>query len=87
MYLTEPLVKTTNMQLNPRPLTPQQLLYPCVAVVELPNQKRGAVPHFLPGENPFLTGFRSQQNLPEIATRGGAETTYPEFQEKLKAAR
>ena len=29
VYLTEPLVKTTNMLRNPRPLPPQQLLYPC----------------------------------------------------------
>jgi len=86
VYLTEPLFKTTNMQLNPRPLTPQQLLYPCVAVVEIPDQKRGAVPHFLPGENPFLAEFRDRIRLPEIATRGGAETMYPEFQETLKAA-
>ena len=29
VYLTEPLVKSTNMLKNPRPLPPQQLLYPC----------------------------------------------------------
>jgi len=86
VYLTEPLVKTTNMLLNPRPLTPQQLLYPCQAVVEIASQKRGAVPHYLPGENPFLVEVREQHNLPEVATRGGADTMYPEFQAKVKAA-
>jgi len=87
VYLTEPLVKTTNMLLNPRGLTPQQLLYPCVSVVEIPNQVRGAVPHYLPGENPFLAEFRTRTKLPEVATRGGAETTYPEFQDRVKAGR
>ena len=39
------------------------------------------------GENPFLAEFRDLYNLPAIATRGGAATTYPEFQDVLKAAR
>ena len=71
------------MLLNPRPLTPQQLLYPCQCVVEIAAQKRGAVPHYLPGENPFLAEFSSQAHLPAIATRGGAETMYPEFQQRI----
>ena len=85
-YLTEPLVKSTNMLLNPRPLAPEQLLYPCQSVVEIADQKRGAVPHYMPGENPFLAEFRDQSHLPAIATRGGSETMYPEFQTRLKAA-
>jgi hypothetical protein len=84
VYLTEPLVKTTNMLKNPRPLLPQQLLYPCAAVVEIADQPRGAVPHYLPGENPFLKEFAAQHKLPENATRGGAATMYPEFQTVLR---
>jgi hypothetical protein len=84
VYLTEPLVKSTNMQRNPREQTAQTLLYPCQAVVELPDQRRGAVPHFLPGENPNLEEFRVQSGLPAFATGGGADTMYPEFQLKLK---
>jgi hypothetical protein len=85
-YLTEPLVKTTNMLRNPRPLQPQQLLYPCTAVVELADQPRGAVPHYLPGENPFLKEYAAQTHLPEAATRGGAATMYPEYQATLRDA-
>jgi len=85
-YLTEPLVKSTNMLLNVRPLAPEQLLYPCQSVVEIATQPRGAVPHYPPGENPFLGEFRQQSHLPAIATRGGRETMYPEFQATLKAA-
>lgn len=85
-YLTEPLVKTTNMLRNPRPLQPQQLLYPCTAVVELADQPRGAVPHYLPGENPFLTEYAAQIRVPEAATRGGAATMYPEYQQLLRRA-
>ena len=84
VYLTEPLVKSTNMLRNPRPLPPQQLLYPCTAVVEIADQPRGAVPHFLPGENPFLKDFATANKLPAEATRGGAATMYPEFRAKLR---
>jgi len=84
VYLTEPLVKSTNMLRNPRPLAPQQLLYPCTAVVEIADQPRGAVPHYLPGENPFLKEFATAHKLPEEATRGGAATMYPEFQAVLR---
>jgi hypothetical protein len=84
VYLTEPLVKTTNMLRNPRPLPPQQLLYPCTAVVEIADQPRGAVPHYLPGENPFLKDFAAANKLPPEATRGGAATMYPEFQSALR---
>jgi hypothetical protein len=86
VYLTEPLVKTTNSLKNPQPLPAQQLLYPCSAVVEIADQPRGAVPHFLPGGNPFLKEFAAEFNLPEIAVRGGAATMYPEFRVNLKGA-
>ena len=48
-------------------------------MVEIADQPRGAVPHYLPGENPFLKEFAAPQRLPEAATRGGAATMYPEF--------
>jgi hypothetical protein len=85
VYLTEPLVKTTDIRRNPRPLPPQQLLYPCAAVVEIADQPRGAVPHYLPGENPFLKEFADHQKLPAEAARGGAVTMYPEFRDRLAA--
>jgi hypothetical protein len=45
------------------------------------------VPHHLPGTNTFLGEFSKRFNIPEAATRGGAETMYPEFQQKIKAAK
>ena len=85
-YLTEHLVKSTNLLLNPRPLTPQQLLYPCQRVVEVAAQKRGAVPHYLPGENPFLVEFRQPGASARDRHTGRDDTTYPEFQQKLNDA-
>jgi hypothetical protein len=42
------------------------------------------VPNYLPGENPFLHEFSVRWGLPYEPTRGGAETMYPEYQQKLK---
>jgi hypothetical protein len=84
VYLSEPLVKTTNMRVVPVPFTPDQLLYPCQAVVEIASQPRGAVPHYMTGKNPFLDDFAKAFNLPREATRGGRETMYPEFREKVQ---
>jgi hypothetical protein len=81
-YLTEPFIRTTNWVLDPR----QQIApYPCDSVVEVERPK-GAVPHYQPGGNPFLKEFPDKNKLPESAVRGGAETMYPEFQQKMKAS-
>ena len=86
VYLTEPLLKTTNMLRNPRPLPPGQLIYPCQSVVEIADQPRGAVPHYLPGENPFLKEFANEYNIPYDVTRGGAPTMLPEIRSQLTGA-
>jgi len=75
------------MQFALRELTPQQLIYPCESVVEIPDQQRGAVPHYLPGENRFLKEFSEKTRIPEDAARGGAATMYPEFSSRYAPAR
>lgn len=82
VYLTEALVKSEEFVRNPRGL--QQLLYQCKPVVEVATQVKGEVPHYLPGKNPFLTEYRERHHIPEVATRGGAATMYPEFIDTLK---
>ncbi len=82
VYLTEPFIRTTNWVLDPR----QQIApYPCDAVVEVERPK-GTVPHHLPGSNTFLSEFPKKHGVPEVAARGGAETTYPEYQSKIRGA-
>jgi len=82
-YLTEPFIRTTNWVLDPR----QQIApYPCEAVVEV-DRPKGSVPHHLPNTNTFLGEFPKKYNLPDGAARGGAETMYPEYQGKMKAAK
>jgi hypothetical protein len=62
----------------------QNWLYPCEYVEEIANRPRGAVPHYLPGENPFVEEFAAKYRIPVGAMLGGAETMYPDFQRKMK---
>lgn len=74
-YFTEPMIKTTgyrrveNDNLQP---------YPCTSVEEI-DRPREAVPHHLPGKNPYINEFAEQYHLPVEATRGGANTALPEY--------
>jgi glyoxylase-like metal-dependent hydrolase (beta-lactamase superfamily II) len=79
VYLTEPFIRTTNWE-----LTPQQSIdpYPCEVAEEV-ERAEGKVPHHLPGANPFLTEFAERFKLPVQATRGGAETMYPEYRAEM----
>ena len=87
VYLTEPLVKSEDFVLSPRTLGAQNFLYECHPVVEVANRPKGDVPAYQLGENGFLKEFRDRYHLPDIAVRGGAETMYPEFADKLKQAK
>jgi hypothetical protein len=42
------------------------------------------VPHHLPGANSVVAEFSKEYGIPFEATRGGAETMYPEYRQKLK---
>ena len=42
------------------------------------------MPTILPGKNPFLNEFADRYGVPFEATRGGAETMYPEYRKKMK---
>jgi hypothetical protein len=77
--LTETLVRSQSWVLDPgqRMGTTQ-----CEYVTEIPDPAQ-QVPHHLPGANPWLREFAETYGLPFDATRGGAETLYPEYRAKL----
>ena len=75
IYLTEPIIRSQNWVLD---LNQQINPYPCHISVEI-DRPQGTVPHFLPGENPFLDEYPSRYDLPVEGTRGGAATMYPDF--------
>jgi glyoxylase-like metal-dependent hydrolase (beta-lactamase superfamily II) len=76
VYLTEPLVKSEEFVLNTQGVPHRSWLYKCKPVVEVVRPE-GAVPHYLPGKNPFLQEFRTKYGFTESVTRGGAVQTYP----------
>ncbi len=78
VYLTEPLVKSEEFVLNTQGVPHRSWLFKCKPVVEVVRPE-GAVPHYLPGANPYLEEYRDRYKMPESLTRGGAELTYPEF--------
>jgi hypothetical protein len=81
VFLTEPLVRSDNWFLDPGQAIG---VFGCEYAPEVPRPT-GTVPHHLPGTNQFLDEFAKWYGLPYEATRGGAETLYPEYRAKLGA--
>jgi hypothetical protein len=80
VYLTEPFVRTTDYELD---LHQHVVPYPCEMVQEIERPK-GVVPHHRFGENKDLEEFSQRYGLPFDATRGGADTMYPDYRKTLK---
>jgi len=80
VYLTEPLVRTLNWILDLGGRLPPD--FGCIPGAEV-DHPEGYVAYHLPGKNTSLTEFASRWGIPVEAVRGGAETMYPEYQEKL----
>src|SRR5882672_11255563 len=74
-YLTEPLVRSATYMRAP---TLQLPPYPCQPEDNQAGEKY-RVPHYLPGENPYLTESGFKYKVPEEGVRGGADTLYPEW--------
>ena len=82
-YLTEPLIKTEDFILNLH-ASNASWVYHCRSAEEIANRPKDEVPHYLPGENPFMQEFPKSFGVPENAALGGAETTYPEYRSNMK---
>jgi hypothetical protein len=81
VYLTEPYIREETWV-----FAPEQVVAPfaCEPVVEGAILPAGTVPSYLPGQNDTLYDFATEYGIPPEATEGGAETTYPEYIEKMK---
>ena len=80
VFLTEPLVRSQNWFNDVGQALPA---FNCEYATEVPGAQK--VPNHLPGSNPYLTEFADWYGLELAATRGGAETMYPEYREKMGA--
>ncbi len=85
VYTTEPLIKSEDFQLDE--LDQGSWLWPCEPVEEITNRKKTDVPHYLPGANPYLNEFSDHFKVSQQATRGGAETMYPEYHGQAESSR
>lgn len=74
-YLTEPLVRSATYVRAP---TLQLPSYPCQPE-EYQSGEKYRVPHYLLGENPYLTESGFKYKAPMEAVRGGVDTLYPEW--------
>jgi hypothetical protein len=79
VYLAAPLIRSSEYRLNVNSQVPA---HPCTAVFE--GLEKGAVPHFLPGENPYLKDLRARYGLAADAPTGGTATMFPEYQKTLR---
>ncbi len=79
VFLTEPLVRSQTWILDPGQQLGRDI---CEYVPEIPKPA-DIVPHHLPGTNPYLHEVADWYGLPYEATRGGAETLYPEYRLKM----
>jgi hypothetical protein len=57
--------------------------WPCEYIDE-GEKARGEVPHYLPGENPWVAEYAATHLLPQEVTLGGASQMYPEYRVRLK---
>jgi glyoxylase-like metal-dependent hydrolase (beta-lactamase superfamily II) len=74
VYLTEPYIRSQEFVQMER--GNQNWLYNCEYAMELPKDKN-EVPHYLPGQNPWLGEFEGKHAMPKDGVRGGAETLLP----------
>jgi hypothetical protein len=80
-YLTQPYIRESSWILDPNQVIPP---FPCEITPEGTIVPAGKVPNFLPGQNDALHDFAVEYGIPFEATRGGAETLYPEYIKKMK---
>jgi cyclase len=87
VYLDEPFIQSTTYTAD---LTGTTALENCNGseFTENGGSDRHWVPHFLPGQNTALTEWlKNEPWVPEIATRGGVETVYPEYAAALNGSK
>jgi len=82
-YLEEPFFRNRDYEYSD---TSRMGPYPCESVIET-DYPEDYFPHYLPGENPYLTEYAERHDIPYEATFGGAESMYPEYVETIRRMR
>ena len=85
VYLAEPMIRSTDFQAVVDDNGPW--LWPCEYVEEISGKSKVAVPHHLPGENPFIKEYLAATRVPATSAGGGPETIYPDYVAQLAGKR
>jgi hypothetical protein len=78
VYMEEPHIQSISYRRN---LHQELPFFPCTVGVE--NVQPG-FPHFLPGKNPYLEDAAAKRGVPMEVLRGGKETMYPDYRERIR---
>jgi cyclase len=81
VYLTEPYIRSQEFVEMERNNT--NWLYNCEYAMEVPRD-RHHVPHYLPGQNPWMGEYEGKYALSKEGVRGGAESLRPEWKPGAK---
>jgi glyoxylase-like metal-dependent hydrolase (beta-lactamase superfamily II) len=84
VYLTEPLVKTTDF--FRQPLDHQSWLFACDDGEQILDRAPDDVPNYLFGANPFVREYESKHKIPMAAYLGGPETISADAVRRLTTA-
>jgi hypothetical protein len=95
LYLTEPFIRSADFIAAPRGVTTaafnvepadrgNAFFAQCFPREEIARPDLHYVPHYLEGTNPFVGEQARKLGVPVEATLGGADTTLPEYKDKLK---
>ncbi|MDG2090566.1 MAG: hypothetical protein P8J61_05575 [Gammaproteobacteria bacterium] len=95
IYLSDTFIRSADFVVAPRGITTASFgveaadsttdfFTECLNRPEIARPVKHYVPHYLPGENPFVGDLAEELGVPVEATLGGAETAYPEYKEMLK---
>jgi hypothetical protein len=94
VYLTEPFVRSADFIAAPQGVTTANFgveqadrrtnfFAQCFPREEIARSDPHYVPHYLDGENPFMTEHADRLGIPKETVLGGADTALPEYRTRL----
>ncbi len=95
LYLTDTYIKSADFVTTPRGISTASfgvetadvetgVFEECLNRAEIARPEIHYVPHYLPGENPFVGEWAEEIGVPVETTFGGEETSYPDYKELLR---
>ena len=95
LYLTDTYIKSADFVVAPRGISTANfgvevadegtgVFEECLNRAEIARPEKHYVPHYLPGENPFVGEWAEEIGVPVETTFGGEHTAYPEYKKLIR---